>query len=226
MDRVLIDSSLLNTLSMLCIGSRCRLTGRLQYLRRYSTAKGAPVVLRPYQESCLDACLDALRSGCTRIGVSLPTGSGKTTVFISLLSRIFPPAGFPDASRSLIVVNSIELARQAAAQAEKLCPNWTVEIEQGAKHRASGSADVYVLLIPPAVLPHPPVMFNWSYRGLTRDVYAVSYFPVPLLLTRRCCSHSAWPSLTPMDSRPLSWTRHIMPLHPRKWSTCVSGGCS
>ncbi|KAI0932110.1 hypothetical protein AcW1_000677 [Taiwanofungus camphoratus] len=129
---------------MLCIGSRCRLTGRLQYLRRYSTAKGAPVVLRPYQESCLDACLDALRSGCTRIGVSLPTGSGKTTVFISLLSRIFPPAGFPDASRSLIVVNSIELARQAAAQAEKLCPNWTVEIEQGAKHRASGSADVTV----------------------------------------------------------------------------------
>ncbi|RDB28788.1 putative mitochondrial ATP-dependent helicase irc3 [Hypsizygus marmoreus] len=104
----------------------------------------SPVILRPYQEHCLDACLDALASGASRIGVSLPTGSGKTTVFISLLSRISPPTSNPAAQRSLIVVNSIELARQSASQVAALFPKWSVEIEQGTKHRASGEADVTV----------------------------------------------------------------------------------
>ncbi len=113
-------------------------------MRSYSSKHGSPVVLRPYQESCLEACADALKSGASRIGVSLPTGSGKTTVFITLLERILPPAIRPEAARSLVIVNSIELARQAATQAHRLCPTWTVEIEQGAKHQASGKADLYV----------------------------------------------------------------------------------
>lgn len=98
--------------------------------------------LRPYQESCLGACLDALADGCNKIGVSLPTGAGKTVVFVSLLSRIAVRPEKPDASRSLVVVNSIELARQAAEQARKLFPQWSVEIEQGPKNKASGMADL------------------------------------------------------------------------------------
>ncbi|TFK41214.1 P-loop containing nucleoside triphosphate hydrolase protein [Crucibulum laeve] len=109
---------------------------------RYASTPAAPVVLRPYQEHCLDACIDALATGSTRIGVSLPTGSGKTTVFISLLSRMAPPT--TSATRSLIVVNSIELARQSADQVARLFPNWLVEIEQGMKYNASGLADVTV----------------------------------------------------------------------------------
>lgn len=105
----------------------------------------SPVILRPYQQACLEACQAALKAGTTRIGVSLPTGAGKTTVFTSLLSRIVPQS--PAASRSLIIVNSIELARQAAAQAITLRPDWQVEIEQGVKHRASGLADVYVIVV-------------------------------------------------------------------------------
>ena len=88
----------------------------------------------------------ALKSGVSRIGVSLPTGSGKTTVFITLLSLIQPPPEHPKATRSLVIVNSIELARQAAAQTEKLFPGWSVEIEQGSKYKASGEADLYVFL--------------------------------------------------------------------------------
>lgn len=88
------------------------------------------------------ACKDALDSGVTRIGVSLPTGSGKTTVFISLLSLIQPPADNPNARRSLVIVNSIELARQTAAQTHKMFPDWSVEIEQGTHHNASGMADL------------------------------------------------------------------------------------
>lgn len=119
---------------MLCL-FRCRSVTRGRSIH-------SSVVLRPYQESCLEACTDALRSGASRIGVSLPTGSGKTTVFISLLSRISPPQHQTRATKSLVIVNSVELARQAAAQTEILCPDWSVEIEQGPKHRASGLADV------------------------------------------------------------------------------------
>ncbi|TFK93509.1 P-loop containing nucleoside triphosphate hydrolase protein [Polyporus arcularius HHB13444] len=112
----------------------------LSTLRRYTTH---PVVLRPYQESCLDACLDALKKGATRIGVSLPTGAGKTTVFISLLSRLAAPVQAPKATRALVIVNSVELAQQTADQAKRLFPDWSVEIEQG-KHHASGLADLTV----------------------------------------------------------------------------------
>ncbi|KAF9457448.1 P-loop containing nucleoside triphosphate hydrolase protein [Collybia nuda] len=109
-----------------------------------STLALSSIVLRPYQEHCLDACVEALQSGVARIGVSLPTGAGKTTVFITLLSRILPPTSNPAASRSLIIVNSIELAIQSANQVANLFPKWSVEIEQGTKHKASGSADVTV----------------------------------------------------------------------------------
>ena len=127
---------------MLCLVRRVLKATNAQ--RRVYSALTSSVVLRPYQESSIDACLSALQSGSSRIGVSLPTGSGKTTVFISLLNRIKPPAENPHATRALVVVNSIELARQAAAQAEKLHPDWSVEIEQGTKHHASGNADLYV----------------------------------------------------------------------------------
>ncbi|KAJ3551331.1 hypothetical protein NM688_g4763 [Phlebia brevispora] len=125
---------------------RCFLARRWATCRLHSTqaVKPLPVKLRPYQEYCLEACTDALSSGVSRIGVSLPTGSGKTTVFITLLSLIQPPVGHSIANRALVIVNSIELARQAAAHAERLFPHWTVEIEQGAKHKASGRADLTI----------------------------------------------------------------------------------
>lgn len=101
-----------------------------------------PVHLRPYQEKCVQACTDAVKAGIMRCGVSLPTGSGKTVIFLHLLSRLQPPASNPGATQSLVLVNSIELARQTAEQARRLFPEWTVEIEQGTKNDASGSADL------------------------------------------------------------------------------------
>ena len=99
--------------------------------------------LRDYQEHCIDACMDALSRGVTRIGVSMPTGSGKTTVFVSLLHKVMAANERPQAKRSLIIVNSVELALQAANQVKRMFPETTVEIEQG-KNAASGLADVYV----------------------------------------------------------------------------------
>ncbi|KZW02674.1 P-loop containing nucleoside triphosphate hydrolase protein [Exidia glandulosa HHB12029] len=110
--------------------------------RRALSAKATkhePIVLRPYQENCIEACLDALDSGCTRIGVSLPTGAGKTTVFLSLLERMKSRG-----TKAMVIVNSVELAKQAAAQAERLFPEMTVEIEQGQKHVATANADLTI----------------------------------------------------------------------------------
>ena len=116
----------------------CRL---LRLLTTQPQHQISPLILRPYQEVCLRACLDAHSAGVSRVGVSLPTGAGKTAVFISLLSSLEPRNDSPDATRSLVIVNSIELAKQAAAQAKHLRPDWVVEIEQG-KHKASGDADL------------------------------------------------------------------------------------
>lgn len=111
-----------------------------RYTRLTHTNTSSSIVLRPYQEDCIRECLDWLDQGATRLGVSLPTGSGKTTVFISLLSRLSPRN--ENARRALVVVNSVELARQSAAQASRMFPDWSVEIEQGAKHKATGLADL------------------------------------------------------------------------------------
>lgn len=102
----------------------------------------APVSLRPYQEECIQDCLAALESGVTRIGVSSPTGSGKTTIFTHLIDRLPPRPNGGD--RVLIIVNSIELALQAANAVTTMFPDKSVEIEQGSKYKASALADVTV----------------------------------------------------------------------------------
>jgi ATP-dependent helicase IRC3 len=53
-----------------------------------TSAPQSSITLRPYQHAAVAACLDALSSGLFRIGVSSPTGSGKTTMFMSLIPRV------------------------------------------------------------------------------------------------------------------------------------------
>jgi ATP-dependent helicase IRC3 len=97
------------------------------------------VVLRPYQEAAITSCLEALSSGLTRIGVSSPTGSGKTTMFMSLIPKV-PDQG--ERTRTLILVSSVDLASQAEGAAKRMLgPGYRIEVEQG-KRIASGTADV------------------------------------------------------------------------------------
>ncbi|KAG9041263.1 hypothetical protein FS837_012482 [Tulasnella sp. UAMH 9824] len=112
---------------------------------RQTTGKDT-ITLRPYQEDCINTCIEVITSGAgiTRIGVSLPPGSGKTVMFCTLISLLPSPKDRPNASKSLILVDSIELAKQAAEQLSAICPHLTVEIEQGKARRATGSADVTV----------------------------------------------------------------------------------
>ncbi|KAI0708257.1 P-loop containing nucleoside triphosphate hydrolase protein [Earliella scabrosa] len=111
-----------------------------------ATRNTSTITLQPYQEECLDACLKAIQEGRTRIGVSLPTGSGKTTIFLHLLSRLCArhrDDSDTSATQSLVLVNSVELAQRTSEQAKTLFPEWTVEIEQGAQY-ASGEAHLTI----------------------------------------------------------------------------------
>jgi len=107
--------------------------------------------LRSCQGTFLESFLDALKAGSTKIGVHLPAAirAGETVVFISLLERLRGLPRYPEVIRSLVIVDSVELARQAVdqAQARKLFHHRSVETEQGARCTASGIADVCVTFI-------------------------------------------------------------------------------
>ncbi|GAA6058390.1 hypothetical protein JCM3770_002467 [Rhodotorula araucariae] len=105
------------------------------------------IKLRPYQVDCIRAVLDELERGeFSRLGVSAPTGSGKTAIFTSLISHLPPlvhPGTGETATRVLIIVNSIQLATQTAGAVKRAYPHLIVDVEQG-RSLASGLADVTV----------------------------------------------------------------------------------
>ncbi|KDE03505.1 hypothetical protein MVLG_06017 [Microbotryum lychnidis-dioicae p1A1 Lamole] len=106
-----------------------------------------PFKLRPYQIDCINTILDTLSTTeLSRLGISSPTGSGKTAIFTELIPRL-PARIHPDtaqlANRVLILVGTIQLAKQAAEVVKTTYPALHVEVEQG-DNDASGFADVTV----------------------------------------------------------------------------------
>ncbi|GAA5900458.1 hypothetical protein JCM8208_005368 [Rhodotorula glutinis] len=103
--------------------------------------------LRPYQVDCIRAVLGELERGeFSRLGVSAPTGSGKTAIFTSLISHLpalVHPVTSEVATRVLVIVNSIQLATQTADAVKRAFPHLVVDVEQG-RSLASGLADVTV----------------------------------------------------------------------------------
>ncbi|KAJ2846616.1 DEAD DEAH box helicase [Coemansia brasiliensis] len=120
--------------------------------------------LRPYQQECIDKCLDSLKNGIWRQAVSLPVGSGKTVVFSNLIQRI--PAPTSMATKTLVLAHREELLVQAARQIQRASPNLVVEIDQGTR-MANPAADVVVASVPtlgrqdsPRLLRHDPQRYK------------------------------------------------------------------
>ncbi|EME86095.1 uncharacterized protein MYCFIDRAFT_52479 [Pseudocercospora fijiensis CIRAD86] len=97
--------------------------------------------LRSYQEDSIQAILNARNDGKQRLGLSLPTGGGKTVVFSHLIDRFPNPNA--DATQTLILAHRRELVEQAASHCSMLYPDKSVEVEMGQIH-ASGLADITV----------------------------------------------------------------------------------
>ncbi|CCH44066.1 ATP-dependent RNA helicase [Wickerhamomyces ciferrii] len=108
--------------------------------RQYSTESNQ-IRLRDYQQKCIDSCLDALNNKRRRIGVSLPTGGGKTVVFSSLIDQVKPREGY--GNKTLILAHRTELIQQAAKTVKSILPSKLIEVEM-AKYHSSGDCDVVV----------------------------------------------------------------------------------
>jgi ATP-dependent helicase IRC3 len=66
--------------------------------------------LRDYQQKAVDAFMKGRERGLTRIGLSAPTGAGKTVVFAAIIRLVLRKH---HRKKALVVVNSEELAQQA-----------------------------------------------------------------------------------------------------------------
>ncbi|RHZ65947.1 DEAD/DEAH box helicase [Aspergillus thermomutatus] len=120
---------------------------------RFSSTKSGPttepsrsfesqaIVLRDYQEACIQSVLKYLGEGHKRLGISLATGAGKTVIFTELIGRIPPRNEIGD--KTLIIVHRRELVEQAAQHCRLAYPDRTVEIEMGNSF-ASRAADIIV----------------------------------------------------------------------------------
>ena len=71
---------------------------------RLCRAHTSALKLEPCQGVRLESCLDAPKGGSTKIGVSPPTGAGKTVVFVSLLEWLSVLSGNPKLTRSLVIL--------------------------------------------------------------------------------------------------------------------------
>ncbi|RMZ71821.1 dead deah box helicase [Pyrenophora seminiperda CCB06] len=101
------------------------------------------LVLREYQEECIQAVVSFLEAGHKRLGVSLATGAGKTVIFTHLIDRV-PAVG--NAKQTLILAHRRELVEQAARHCARTYADKHVDIEMGNVH-ASGAADITVASI-------------------------------------------------------------------------------
>ncbi|CAI7613128.1 unnamed protein product [Penicillium manginii] len=119
------------------------------YLRHVRFNSGVPpplpgsssIVLRDYQEECIQSVLEYLDKGHRRLGISLATGAGKTVIFTQLINRI-PPRD-ARATKTMIIVHRRELVEQAARHCRLAYPDLSVEIEMG-NNKATGHGDIII----------------------------------------------------------------------------------
>jgi type I restriction enzyme R subunit len=80
---------------------------------------GEPRIVRPYQKDCLRALDQAVELGKRRFLCELPTGTGKTDIVCLHVKRMFEAGR---AERVLFLVDREQLAEQAIAALQDLCP--------------------------------------------------------------------------------------------------------
>ncbi len=97
--------------------------------------QAAPIILREYQVRAKAAVMAAKDRGLHRVMVVMPTGTGKTTLFASLVDEFDASYG----ESSLVVAHRSELLDQASARIALQSPRLHVGIEGGDREAAPES---------------------------------------------------------------------------------------
>lgn len=98
--------------------------------------------LRPYQEECVEAVLEAIQGGLTRVLYVAATGTGKTTTFSEIVARLLEER---PQSRILVIADRIEIIEQTHDRIKDHCQLgwWDIGMEI-AERKASLSNRVIV----------------------------------------------------------------------------------
>jgi superfamily II DNA or RNA helicase len=91
-----------------------------------SQPEHVPILLRPYQEEAKQAVLAAFDGGITRPMVVMATGTGKTSLFGSVIGAMADDPSFT----ALVLAHRQELLTQAAGRIARMCPDLGVGIER------------------------------------------------------------------------------------------------
>ncbi|CCF58084.1 hypothetical protein KAFR_0D04360 [Kazachstania africana CBS 2517] len=104
------------------------------------------LALRDYQQDAINSCIQSIKNGTTRIGVSLATGGGKTVIFSNLIQQLKEASNKPD-YKALVLVHRRELALQASGTIQKFFPQARVQLEMGKFHCSIEESDIVIASI-------------------------------------------------------------------------------
>lgn len=114
--------------------------------RSFSITPSSPFQLREYQNTAIATILEALEEGKTRIGISSPTGSGKTAMFLHLIPALRKKSFWKTDKKTLIIVHTQDLAGQICDVLDAHCADVKVGIEQGGL-RVRSACRMYVICL-------------------------------------------------------------------------------
>ncbi|WWC69015.1 uncharacterized protein I206_102951 [Kwoniella pini CBS 10737] len=134
------------------------------------------ITLRDYQLETIEKIREATERGLTRFGVSLPTGSGKTTVMMHSILQLrhlnwnskiaSGQLNSGEPKKVLVLVHKQDLIQQTINTARMaLGSHITIEVEQGSRV-ASGTADLTVAMVQSLKTPARLAKYNPNTFGL------------------------------------------------------------
>ena len=88
--------------------------------------------LRPYQQAAIDAVKERHQDGDPSVLISLPTGTGKTVIFTTLIAEQLRSR---PGSRALVLAHREELVYQAEAKMRTIAPDLSTGIVRGTTHQ-------------------------------------------------------------------------------------------